>query len=642
MTKYTSFWICLALALAVGAVYYQVHSFDFISYDDGEYVYNNINIQIGLTYNAIKWAFTTNYAANWHPLTWISHIIDWQLYGSKAGGHHLTNVIFHIANTLLLFIVLRQMTNALWPSAFMAALFALHPMHVESVAWISERKDVLSTLFWLLTMWAYLRYVNKPVISRYLLTAGFLALGLMSKPMLVTLPFVLLLLDYWPLERFGKIKTDRLVLEKIPLIILAAISSVGAYFAQRNWGAIYQSADFNLAVRFENAFISYIKYIEKMFWPEGLVYFYPHPGRNISILFSVISACLLLAVTFLVIRYTKKHRYLLTGWFWYLGTLIPVIGIVQAGDQAMADRYSYITLTGLFIIIAWGVPEILASWRYRKVCLAVSSLIILLILAVSSTVQAGYWKDSLTLYTHALKVSPNNYKAHFNMAVTLRDMNKFDEAAAEFKKCLQIKPDDSLSFNGLGIIFGRQGKFDQASEYFVKALQINPNLEEAHTNFGYVLTNQGKLNDALVYYEQALKLKPNSALAHYHLAQVLAQTGNSSEAILHFEDAIRLKPNWIEPMNELAWILATNDKAAIRDPDKSVKLARRVCELTDDKRPEFLDTLAAAYAAVGDFKKAIEITEKAIVLCQTSERQSLKKEIQNRMALYKAGKPYIE
>jgi protein O-mannosyl-transferase len=424
LTKYSSFWICLALTLAIAAVYCQVGSYDFVNYDDGEYVYTNLNIQRGFTYEAFKWAFTTNYAANWHPLTWFSHILDWQLYGPNAGGHHITNLIFHIANALLLFIVLRQMTSALWPSAFAAALFALHPLHVESVAWVSERKDVLSTFFWILTMWAWLQYIKHPGKARYILTLLMFSLGLLSKPMLVTLPFVLLLLDYWPLERFGKLKFYRLILEKIPFVFLTIISSVVTFLVQKNWGAISRLTDLTFIVRLGNAFVSYVRYIEKMFWPAGLVYFYPHPGRSISILYPIISAGLLLAVTILVIRYAARHRYLSTGWFWYIGTLVPVVGIIQVGDQAMADRYSYMTLTGLFIVIAWGVSEMLVNWRYRKFILTASSLIILLILAICSNIQSRYWKDSLTLYGHALKVSNNNYKAHFNMAVTLRDMDR--------------------------------------------------------------------------------------------------------------------------------------------------------------------------------------------------------------------------
>ncbi len=642
LTKYGSFWICLALTLASVAVYCQVGSYEFVNYDDPPYVSENSNIQHGITLKAVEWAFTSGYAANWHPLTWLSHMLDWQLFGSNAGGHHLTNLIFHIANALLLFLVLKRMTSATWPSAFVAALFALHPMHVESVAWVSERKDVLSAFFWILTMWAWLQYVKHPGIARYILVLLMFSLGLLSKPMLVTLPFVLLLLDYWPLERFGKLRFYRLILEKIPFVFLTAISSIVTFLVQRSGGAVSQFTNLGLTTRISNAFISYVKYIEKMFWPAGLAYFYPYPGRNISILYAVVSAFFLLAVTFFILRFSSKHRYLLTGWFWYLGTLVPVIGLIQVGDQAMADRYSYVTLTGLFIIIAWGVPEMLANWHYRKFILAVSSLIILLVLAVCSNVQTRYWKDSLSLYTHALKVSKHNYKAHFNMAVTLRDMDKFDEAAVEFQKCLQIRPDAPLALNGLGIIFGRQGRFDQAGEYFTKALSIAPNLAEARTNLGYVLTNQGKLDDAMTNLNESLRLNPKSALTHYYLGQLLERKGKIDQAVSHSEEALRLKPDWVEPMNELAWILASSDKTAVRNPEKAVKLAQRACELTDYKKPELLDTLAVAYAAAGDFSKAVEITEKALGLCQSSGQETLEKELESRLVLYKAGKPYIE
>jgi Tfp pilus assembly protein PilF len=534
------------------------------------------------------------------------------------------------------------MTNAAWPSAFVAALFALHPMHVESAAWVSERKDVLSTFFWMLTMWTYLRYVKHPGRARYILILLVFSLGLLSKPMLVTLPFILLLLDYWPLERFGKLRTYHLIWEKTPFVLLAAISSVVTFLVQRNWGAVTRLTDVSLTARIGNAFLSYVEYIGKMFWPAGLVYFYPHPGRNISIWYVVISVFILLAVTIFVLKFSSRHRYLLTGWFWYLGTLVPVIGLVQVGEQAMADRYSYVTLTGLFIIIAWGASELLFKWQYRKFMLAASSLIILLVLAICSYVQAGYWKDSMSLYTHALKVSPNNYKPHFNMAITLRDMDKFDEAALEFRKCLQIKPDAALAIDGLGVVFGRQGRFEQAGEYFKKALSINPNLAEVRTNFGYALINQGKFDDAMVNLNESLRMKPKSALTHRYLAQVLERKGKIDQAVSHYEEAMRLKPDWDELMNELAWILASSDKAAVRNPEKAVKLARRTCELTDYKRPEFLDTLAVAYAAAGSFDKAVEITEKALALCQTSDHDTLKKELETRLALYKAGKPYIE
>jgi len=498
--------ICLTLGLVTFAVFYQVHSFKFITYDDPYYVYKNPDIQSGISLKTIKWAFTAGYSANWHPLTWFSHMLDWQLFGNNAGGHHLINLAFHIANTLLLFIVLKQMTSALWQSAFVAALFALHPLHVESVAWVSERKDVLSTFFWILTMWAYLRYVRQPKISSYLLIVIFFSLGLMSKPMLVTLPFVLLLLDYWPLERFGRRTVFYLVQEKIPFFVLSAALSAVTFLVQRGGKAMIAFTSLPLKYRILNSFLSCIEYIEKMFWPSKLAVFYPHIGRNISVLYSIISAGLLLAATVLVIRFAKNHRYLLTGWFWYLGTLVPVIGIVQVGTQGMADRYTYITLTGLFIIIAWGLPELFERWRYKKIVLVSLTILIISALSICTYNQLRYWRNTLTLFQHTIDVTKDNFLA----------------------------------------------------------------------------------------------------------------------------------------MNELAWFLAVDPQITAHNSYKATQLAKEACKIINYNNPGYLDTLAVAYAAAGNLSKAIEITEKALELCRSSDQETLKKEIESRLALYKAGKPYIE
>jgi tetratricopeptide (TPR) repeat protein len=662
LTKYRSFWICLALMLITAAVFCQVCTYDFVNYDDYAYVYKNPNIQSGITFKAIKWAFTTGYASNWHPLTWLSHMLDWQLFGPKAGGHHLTNLIFHIANTLLLFIVLKQMTYRIWPSAFVAALFALHPLHVESVAWVAERKDVLSTFFWMLTMWAYLRYVKHPGVARYLLTLLFFALGLMAKPMLVTLPFVLVLLDYWPLARvpFKRVvgKTGKqnkkhkdsrfhrriiyhLIWEKIPFFTLSVVSSIVTFLAQRSSGAVWKLVGLPLKIRIFNIFISYIEYIWKMIWPVHLAVFYPHPYRNILILWAIISAVLLLAATILILWSAKNRRYLLTGWFWYLGTLVPVIGLVQVGPQALADRYSYITLTGLFIIIAWGLPDLLAGWRYKKIALTLSALLIISASSIRTHFQLRYWQNTLTLFQHALDVTGDNYIARLHLAESLCDRGRLDEAIEKYQKCLQEIPDDPIALSDLGIALGKQGKFDEAVKYFTEALRIKPDAA-THTTMGYVLALRGSLDEAAVHLAEALRLDPQSAQAHYYLGQVLVQRGKIGEAITHFEKVLRLKPDGVEPMNNLAWLLAASKETAIRNPDKAVRLARRACELTNYKEPVLLDTLAVAYAAAGDFSKAIETAEKALELCQSSEQETLKKEIESRLALYKAGKPYIE
>ncbi|MGB8225830.1 MAG: hypothetical protein WCE45_03030 [Sedimentisphaerales bacterium] len=518
--QYQIHTIYILLAVVTFIAFEPIIHNGFISFDDDVYIYQNNHVTSGLTLKNIIWAFTNIHANNYHPLTSLSHMLDCELYGTKAGGHHFTNLLFHIANTLLLFTVLSRMTKQLWASAFVAALFALHPLHVESVAWASERKDTLSTFFWMLTMWAYIHYCDcaavpaaaKPRHSNggakhyYILSIVLFTLGLLSKPMLVTLPFVLLLLDYWPLGRFKKVHLSRLIFEKIPFLVLSAILSVVTFMVQQKTGMVKTFSNYPLPWRIENALISYIIYIEKMFWPAKLAIFYPHAGSNVSILYAVISAVLLLAVTILIVRFAKNHRYLVTGWFWYLGTLVPVIGLIQIGQQAMADRYSYISLTGLFIIIAWGIPELLRKWRYGKIVLGQSAVLVILAVSICTHFQISHWRNDLTLFQHAIDVTEDSHMV----------------------------------------------------------------------------------------------------------------------------------------MNNLAWILATSDKTAVRNPDKAVNLARRACELTNYKNPFYLDTLGAAFAAAGNFSRAVEIAQKAIGLCQSGQRGSLKKEIENRLTLYMAGKPYIK
>jgi len=529
------FWICLVLTLLTIAVFNQVCTHDFISYDDPVYVYKNPNIQTGITLKTIKWAFTANYANNWHPLTWLSHMRDWQNYRSNPAGHHLTNLILHIANTLLLFLVLKKMTSSLWPSAFVAALFALHPLHVESVAWIAERKDVLSIFFWLLTMLAYARFASRPNIIDYLLTVVFLALGLMAKPMLVTLPFVLLLLDYWPLDRLSltmslkrgesdtKHSLPYLLIEKIPLFALVFASCIITFTIQKKTGAVNMGEKSDFLIRLTNASISYLEYIIKMIWPVRLAVFYPHPGRNISFLYAVISAVLLLTVTILILRFAKNRRYLVMGWFWYLGTLVPVIGFVQVGSQAMADRYSYITLTGLFIIIAWGLPELLAKWRYRKIALWGASLIVLSILAILTHLQQQYWKNSMTLFQHALAVTSNNQVAYSQIADILLEQNKFNEAIPLYEKAIQIVPySTEMRFN-LGIALAKSGKLAEAAQEYEKILTIQPKNAFAHNNLGLVFSRQGKLDEAIEHFNQAIQIAPDYASARSNLQSALAK-----------------------------------------------------------------------------------------------------------------------
>jgi len=528
--KYRILLLHLALALTTFAVFYQVCNHAFINYDDPGYVTANHHVKAGLTPRTIAWAFTTSHAGNWHPLTWLSHMLDCHLFRTNPRWHHLTNLLLHIMNTLLLFAVLRRMTLALWHSAFVAAAFALHPLHVQSVAWIAERKDVLSTLFWMLTMAAYLRYIEHPRISRYLLTLLVFALGLMAKPMLVSLPFVLILLDYWPLRRlqlrpknaskalpnpksptptFKKLPPSRLFVEKISLFVLAVLSSVITLIVQQKGGAIKTAETFSWIVRTANALIAYVTYIAKTIWPARLAIFYPHPGRAVSMSQALLAALLLLAISAYVVWLARTRKYLLVGWLWYLGTLVPVIGLVQVGNQALADRYTYIPLIGLFIIVAWGVPDLLAKYQYRKILFTASAFAVLLALSICTHLQLRHWRNSITVFEHAIEVTENNRMAHSNLGVALLNRRRPDDAITHFTAALQIDPNHAMTHLNLGVALFQKRKYDAAVTSFTQALRIDPDLAEAHVNLGIVLAKQKKFDQAVKHYTQALQIKPH-------------------------------------------------------------------------------------------------------------------------------------
>src|SRR5664280_3834459 len=452
--------ICLALAILTVITFWSLKDCGFIALDDNIYVYENAYVQSGLNAHSIGQAFSSELAkvGHWHPLTWLSLMLDYQIFGLNPSGFHLINLLFHVMNTILLFLILRRMTKTLWPSAFVACLFAIHPLHVESVAWITERKDVLSTFFCMLTMGAYSYYVESPGFRRYCFVFLFFALGLMAKPMLITLPFVLLLMDYWPLQRFQDAVKETLEIkkpadpeykwsliypllwEKVPLFVLAILSSIVTYVAAHSAGAVTSIEKFPLVVRIVNAFVSYIAYIGKMIWPNNLAVLYPHPEG--WILWQVLgSALLLIAITLVVIWRARRFPYLATGWLWYLGTLVPVIGIVQAGSQAMADRYTYIPLIGLFIMVAWGVPELLKKWNYRKEILLASSVLSILCLSIITWTQVGYWQNSITLFDHTLKVTDNNWLAYNNRGFAYNILGNYRQTIEDCDRAIEIKPD---------------------------------------------------------------------------------------------------------------------------------------------------------------------------------------------------------
>ncbi len=562
-----SWAIYLALAVITFAVFSRVLGNGFINFDDIPYVTENPMLQNGLTPSTVVWAFTTDYATNWHPLTWISHLLDYQFYGLKPAGHHLTGLLFHILNVLLLFHVLRLMTGALWRSAVVAALFAWHPLHVESVAWVAERKDVLSTFFWLLTMLAYTRYANEIKVQGpkskvyYGLTLLCYALGLMAKPMLVTLPFVLLLLDYWPLNRIAesgtrsaepsKSRPPRLLLEKVPFFLLALASSVVTFIVQKTGGAVASLHYLSLGQRITNALVSYVRYLGKTVWPDNLAIFYPiHPSWPA---WQWAGAGLLIAaISLLAIAMLRRQPYFPVGWFWYLGTLVPVIGLVQVGGQSMADRYTYMPLVGIFIIFSWGVADLLGQGQLRKLNPAWAVIVpVLALCLVVTRKQTSYWKEGATLFRHAIAVTTNNVLAHVNLGEALDKVGKVEEAKTEFFIALKLEPDSPSTLNGLGALFDHQGDVTNALNYFNSALRRQPYYGDAHYNLANLLAKEGKLAEAAEHYTQSLNYNPDAPDAQNNLGAVLIRLGELREAVDHFKAALRLKPNYPEAQDQL-------------------------------------------------------------------------------------------
>lgn len=552
-------WVSLALIAANVAIYSSVWNFGFIQIDDPLYMTDNGHVPHGLTWDGVLWALTTGFAANWHPLTWLSHMLDVQMYGMHGGPHHLTNLLLHIVNTLLLFGLLHSMTRAMGRSAFVAALFAVHPLHVESVAWIAERKDVLSTLFWMLTLWGYVEYVRRPRLGRYLVVLLLFALGLMAKPMLVTLPFVLLLLDFWPLERVslgaflprrpgsGPARDRRKVLlllvrEKLPLFVLSAASSIITIVVQQRAGAIRPLDALPFSIRMANTAVAYVTYIGKMLWPARLAVFYPFPPV-ILVWWIVGSILVLIGVSVVAIWAARRYPYLPVGWLWFLGTLVPVIGLVQVGGQSMADRYTYVPLIGLFVIVAWWVPDLLARWPYRRIALPAAAGIVILACMISAWSQVQYWGNDMALLEHALEATTDNYGAHNNLGASLAQQGRIDEAIAHYSEAIRIMPDFALSHDNLGILLGKQGRFDEAIAHFSRAVQLNPNYAEAHNNLGSALGKQGRMDEAIHEFSEALRIVPDFAEAHANLGSALVAKGKYKEALGEFLEALRIAPN---------------------------------------------------------------------------------------------------
>jgi len=563
--KYLSLCIYLTLALVTLAVFWQVYNYEFVNLDDLSFVAENPHVKAGLTRDSLRWAFAIggHHKDYWHPVTWLSYMLDCELFGVNPGWHHFVNLLLHITNTLLLFGLLKLMTGCIWRSAFVAALFALHPLNVEAVAWISERKTVLSTMFGMLTMLAYVRYVKRPATSLYLLTLVTYALGLMSKPILVTLPFVLLLLDYWPLGRFrfSQVAQDSetakcksayirsrwrviygLVWEKARLFGLAAISVFISSLSVPSREGAMATGWVPMTLRIANALVSYVKCIAKMFWPRNLAVFYPYP-KSVPLVQTIGALLLLVCVSVLLIRLARSRPYLGTGWLWYLGTLVPVIGLIQAGLwPAMADRFGYVSLIGLFIIIAWVIPDLLAKWQYRKIVLGASVVIVLLPLSVCTHLQLRHWRNNTALFERALNVTKDNFLAYCSLASSLQKQGEIDKAIDYYSRAIRIKPNYATSHLGIGTALLKTGRLDEAIEHFRESIRINPNYADRHYNLGLALLRKGNVDDAIESWQQAVQLDPNHYKAYVRLGEAFYRLGKLDQAIEHFSQALRLNP----------------------------------------------------------------------------------------------------
>jgi protein O-mannosyl-transferase len=547
-------WICLGLLAVIFAVYAQVAHFDFVNFDDPEYVLRNAHVRGGVTPGGLAWAFGSGYGANWFPLTWISHMLDVQLFGMDAGFHHLTNVLLHALASLLLFAFLRRATRALVPSAFVAFLFALHPLHVESVAWVAERKDVLSAVFWFLALWAYVRYTERPSAARYLQTLAAFALGLMAKPMIVTLPFVLLLLDAWPLGRLRP--SWPRIREKLPFFALSAAVSLVTYEVQRAGGAVMTVSAIPLMLRIENALVSYVDYILKMLWPAGLAVFYPYP-LSVPAWQVAAAALTIAAITFLAVRAFSARPYLTVGWLWYLGTLLPVIGLVQVGTQARADRYMYVPAIGLAIMLAWSIASFgnRAAMAMAAACAAWAAL---------TWVQLGYWRNSETLFRHALAVTRDNAIAEHNLGSALLDEpGRLPEAIAHLRAALRINPGSAQAHTDLGSALAKAGRPGEAIAEFRAALAGAPGSAVVHNNLANALAASGQPLEAIREYDAALRIDPaynearqNLAIAHFDAGVSFAKAGRAPEAVAEFQEALRLLPGYADAHNNLGVVLS--------------------------------------------------------------------------------------
>jgi protein O-mannosyl-transferase len=693
--------ICSVLVGITWLVFAQTVRHQFVTYDDPQYVYANPEVSAGLSLSRITWAFTHTIAGNWHPLTTISHMLDCQLYGLDPAGHHFTNVLFHTIAAVLLFLVLRQMTGSLWRSAFVAALFAIHPLHVESVAWVSERKDVLSATFFMLTLSAYTRYVRVPSVKGYLLLFSLFALGLMSKAMLVTVPFVLLLLDYWPLGRVTHVRFPkaldrqpassrqwpvirRLLVEKVPLFVLSALSSAVTVYTQ--FQSTATMSQLPLSWRLNNAVVTYVVYVWQMFWPVRLAAFYPHPNDQPHLWQVLLAIVFLIAAALLAIRWRKQRPYIFTGWFWYIGMLVPVIGLVEAGEQARADRYTYLPQIGLYVLITWGITDLIKSmmirrspsrhlttgWRspartarkssahspgaratyaglgYQALCAAIAAIIIIS-LSWRAFVQTSYWRNSEVLWNHALHVTCDNDMAYYNLGYSCLKRGDFDNAISRFETALQIRSRHSsghynfgsaLIENNLANLLTQKRRLNEAIDHYHNAMRLRPGYGDPYLNLGNILFQQGRMPDAVALWQNARATESKDGRFHTLLADAFLRAGLQKDAMAEYEKAVRNSVEDPLPRNSLAWLLATSSDASIRNGNRAVELANEAVRLSHGKDPSYLRTLAAACAESGRFVEAKQYAGRAFRAAELLDNRSLLDALRDEIALYELGLPY--
>jgi tetratricopeptide (TPR) repeat protein len=608
-----TFRICVVILLAALAAYIPTIRFGFVNFDDPEYV-SNPHVRGGITADGIRWALISDEAANWFPVTRISHMLDAQLFGMRSGMHHAVNVVIHALAAALLFLFLNRATRARWPSAFVAMVFALHPLHVESVAWVAERKDVLSALFWFSALWAYVRYTERPDWRRYALVAAAFALGLMSKPMIVTLPFALLLLDFWPLGRWGKAGVIR---EKLPLFALAGVGAAITYGVQRSGGAVQSLSGFPLGLRLETALTTYVTYIAKTFWPARLAVFYPYPAE-IPVWRAVLAGVAIAAITGLALTRRRAHPYLITGWLWYLGTLVPVIGLVQVGAQARADRYMYVPMVGLLIMPAWGAAEFARRGPRLKTAVIWAGGAACLASAAGTWVQVSYWKDSEALFRHALEVTDGNYLAHHNLGVALAETSGgLPEAIEHFEAALRIKPDYARARTDLATALSRiPGRENEALAEDRAALRTSPHSAITHNNLGNTLLKMpGRLPEAIAEYETALRLDPGYAEAHNNLGAALMKAGRASEAIAQFQAALRIDSGNAEAHRNLGAALADRPgrlPEAIAELEAAVRLEPGSAEAHINLANALASSPARQTEAIAQYEAALGIDPNSV------------------------------